>query len=766
MILTILIASALLLSCSALEPVEVVPYPNDIQVHEGYFKAAGASVCFDENIDVQSQALINQFAGQLSLVSGRSSALHQGPSNKGFVFTYDSEIPSEAYSIEVNSASVQVRASGLRGFNYAIQTLKQLLPVEIYGNEKAKGVRWIIPCLSINDAPRFAYRGIHLDESRNFFGMEEVKRYIDIMEVHKLNTLHWHLTDDQGWRIEIKKYPELTEIGSIRGGTCIKGDGSTSDGIPYGEGMWYTQDQIREIVAYAAAKGIDIMPEIDLPGHMLAALAAYPELGCKGEGYEVWHRWGVSKDVLCAGNDKVYSFLKDVLAEVCDLFPYEYVHIGGDECPKDSWMTCPKCQAKIKELGIKGDSEFTAEHYLQSHVMFEMDKFLAEKGKKAVGWDEILEGTISKNATIMSWRGEDGGIKAAGLGHDAIMSPHTFYYLDYYQSLDVENEPFGIGGYLPVETCYSYEPCPSTMSEEVKKHIIGVQANLWTEYISTSEHLEYMLLPRLAALSEVQWCSSDRKDWNRFHDSADKFCSIYETMGYSFATHIFGVNGTVEFDAEKNAAVATLYTQGDAPIHYTLDGSEPDKKSPEYVGPVEITHSCLFKASAIRDDFPTSSFKYRVDFHKATGRQISHVNGDLDVSVLADALRGPKIRKRHEWVTLTAQPLEVVIDMKGCEPYSSVCLGAMVMKIREVFNPTYLSVSVSDDGSSYTEVAREEYEVEGQFEPNGLKEYKVTFPQTTKRYLKVCVGCLDYVPEWHHYYGRQALIFVDEVMVN
>ena len=765
-LIIILSALAVSLSLSAQEKISVVPYPNDVQINDGSFDAAGRSIYHDRNIDAQSLDLISQFADQLSLVSGKKSKMHKGSSDKGFVFVKDASVSSEAYKIDVTEKCVKVAASDLRGFNYAIQTLKQLMPVQIFGNEKTEGINWSIPCVAINDAPRFAYRGMHLDEARHFFGVEEVKRYIDIMEVHKLNTLHWHLTDDQGWRIEIKKYPELTEIGAVRSGTCIKGDGSTTDGIPYGEGMWYSQDQIREIVAYAAAKGIDVLPEIDLPGHMLAALAAYPELGCKGTGYEVWHRWGVSKDVLCLGNDNVYGFLKDVLAEVCELFPYEYIHIGGDECPKDSWKVCPKCQAKIQELGLKAKGKYSAEHYLQSYVMAQMEAFLNEKGKKAIGWDEILEGEVSENATIMSWRGEEGGIEAARLGHDAVMTPHTYYYLDYYQSIDVENEPFGIGGYLPVETCYSYEPCPDTMTEDVKKHIIGVQANLWTEYVSTADHLEYMLLPRMTALSEVQWCNADRKDWNRFLNSADEFCKIYETMGYNYATHLFNADGEVVYDAEGNRAVVTLHTHGNAPIHYTIDGTEPDEHSPKYTGPISLYHSCELRALAIRDDFPSRSFKYRVDFNKATGRPISAANKKVKAGILVDALRGPEVRKRHEWLTITAKPLEVVIDMQGSDPYSSVKVGTMVLKTKEVFNPTYLTVSVSDDGSTFSEIVHADYPVEGQFEPNGLKEYEVTFPETTSRYLKVSVGCLSNVPQWHHYYGRKASIFVDEIMVR
>ena len=517
----ILILSAIaaaLLSCSnaGQSNITVVPYPNEVEVKAGTFNAAGAGFHCSEDIDEASMNVISGLAAQLSLTSGQESIVDRNLSAEGFNFSVDSSLPAEAYTLKISKKGVKVNASSLNGFNYAVQTIKQMLPVEIFGKAAAEGKDWTIQCAEINDAPRFGYRGMHLDVSRHFFDMDMVKKYIDVMEIHKLNTLHWHLTDDQGWRIEIKKYPRLTEVGSIRKETLIGHlfKGQKYDGKPYGEGMWYSQDQIREIISYAAAKGIDIIPEIDLPGHMLAALAAYPHLGCTGKQYDVWGRWGIADEVLCAGKEETMLFLEDVLAEVAELFPSEYIHIGGDECPKTYWETCPHCQAKIKELGLKDTEEFQAEHYLQSYVMTRMTEFLSNKGKKVIGWDEILEGEVADNAIVMSWRGTAGGIKAAQMGHDAIMTPNSFFYLDYYQSEDVENEPLGIGGYLPVEKCYSYEPFADEMTEEESKHIIGVQANLWTEYIPTNEHLEYMLLPRMAALSEVQWCERDNKDWN------------------------------------------------------------------------------------------------------------------------------------------------------------------------------------------------------------------------------------------------------------
>ena len=457
------------------------------------------------------------------------------------MFKYDRRSGKEAYSISIAENRITVKASSSNGVLYAIQTLKQMLPVEIYTGASASDKVWALPLAKIEDSPRFAYRGLHLDVARHFFDMDEVKRYIDIMAVHKLNILHWHLTDDQGWRIEIKKYPELTRIGSIRKRTIVGHSrrSNTYDNTPYGEGCWFTQEQIREIIGYAASKGIEIIPEIDLPGHMQSALAVFPDLGCTGGPYEVWDRWGVSKDVLCAGKEGTMEFLKNVLSEVAELFPSEYVHIGGDECPKDRWENCPACQAKIAELGLKDDEEHSAEHYLQSYVMAEMETFLASKGKRIIGWDEVLDGEVTPDVTVMSWRGVAGGHKAAKMGHDVIMAANNYFYFDYYQAKDTAGEPLTIGGYVPVSKVYSYEPFTEDMTEEERSHIIGIQANLWTEYIKTPEGLEYMLLPRLSALSEVQWCQSGDRDYDRFLREMEKMADIYDILDYNYATHIF-----------------------------------------------------------------------------------------------------------------------------------------------------------------------------------------------------------------------------------
>jgi hexosaminidase len=395
--------------------------------------------------------------------------------------------------------------------------------------------------------------------------VEEVKRFIDIMTVYKLNRFHFHLTDDQGWRVEIKSYPKLTEIGAWRSGTCIQKDFDSNDGIRHGG--FYTQEELRDIVAYAAERNITIIPEIDLPGHMLAALASYPELGCTGGPYEVRTCWGISRDILCAGNDDVYKFLEAVLAEVMEIFPSEYIHIGGDECfggRRDKgkpipWDSCPKCAARMKELGIKPGPE--ARHLLQNYVTARVQDFLLEHGRKVIGWDEILEGDLKPGATIMSWRGIDGGVKAAAKGFDVIMSPNKYMYLDYYQSQEIDKEPFAIGGHLPVEKVYGYEPFEG-MEDGSEDHILGVQCNLWTEYVATPEHLEYMLLPRMCAESEVAWCDSTRKDFTRFNESLDHAFRMFDVMGYNYSLDIRCLIGLDRIPARTSEQLEDYLTNG------------------------------------------------------------------------------------------------------------------------------------------------------------------------------------------------------------
>ena len=419
-------------------------------------------------------------------------------------------------------------------------------------------------------------------------------------------------------------------------------------------------------------------------------------------------------------------------------------------------------------VGLRTPPSFD-QYYFVKHF----DSYLRERGKTVIGWDEILEGGIAPNATIMSWRGEAGGIEATRQGHDAIMTPNTYFYLDYYQSQDIENEPFGIGGYLPVERCYSYEPYAESMTPEQTAHILGVQANLWTEYIATFDHLQYMLLPRMAALSEVQWCAADRKNWDRFYNSADEFCTLYDAAGYTYAKHIFkNTKGSVSINREKGCVEMTLETQGNAPIRYTLDGSEPDANSTLYEGPIEIRETCTLKARAIRENVETSVFSKEFQYHKAMGRPTTtltapHHSYTYDSpALLTDGVRGGSTFSSGEYAGWCGQSFEAVVEMTGDEAYSSVTLGTIVVKYDWIFNPLDLVVFTSEDGKNFTEVARAEYPAEGPDEENGKKEYTLTFPETSAKYIKITSRTLEELPQWHDGRGRNAFVFIDEIIIR
>ena len=771
-LLLTLAAGIVLCSCGSHDPqIAIVPYPNHLETGRGTYRVTDRPVTCDSRTDERTQRAVVGFAARLATVTGGTNPVtvaDEVPAS-GIRFVTDESLPAEGYELNVDGEGIEVRASQFPGFLYALQSLEQLLPAAVYGTEPAPDAAWEVPCVKIADAPRFAYRGMHLDVARHFFSVDEVKRYIDVMAIHKLNTLHWHLTDDQGWRIEIKRYPELTAVGSIRKATVVRKEWGTYDGTPYGG--FYTQDEIRDVVKYAADRGVTVIPEIDLPGHMLAALTAYPELGCTGGPYEVWGRWGVADDVLCPGREKTFEFLEGVLTEVMELFPSEYIHIGGDECPKVRWEKCPRCQAKIRQLGLKDDGEHTAEHYLQSYVTDRIGKFLAQHGRRIIGWDEILEGRAPSDAVVMSWRGSEGGIAAAKLGHDVIMTPNSHFYFDYYQSLDTDAEPFGIGGYIPMEQVYSYDPAFPELTPEQQKHILGVQANLWTEYVLSDEHLEYMLLPRLAALSEVQWCLPETKDWNRFIGSF-RMDEIYSQMGYEFAKHIFGVTASYAVDPEKGGVVMTLTTQGGAPIRYTLDGSDPTASSPLYKAPVTIGESCTFKAAALREGMQTPVYARKFDFNKATGRRIAlnaaptlkYTYGGA--SLLVDGYRGGPVYSNGAWIGFLNEPLDVTIDMQGAKPYSAVAVESLVEKGEWVFPPSSVGVYLSDDGSEFTEAALMSVPQETAGSPDGVKPFKVLFPETSARYLRVVARTVDPIPAWHGAAGQKAHMFVDEIIVE
>ena len=602
--------AGLMFSCTELKEAnyQIIPMPLDIQLaEEGKFVLTeGTSVFYPENNE-KMQNNANFLAEYVKEKTGITLAPTTETKGKGIILKVEeNKEKPEGYTLKVTDDNVVISGGSEAGVFYGIQTLRKSLPV-------VQGEKVALPAVEINDEPRFDYRGGMLDVARHYIEMDSVKRFIDILAMHNINRFHWHLSEDQGWRIEIKCRPLLTEKGSMRKETVIGRTGKY-DGKPHGG--FYTQEEAKEIVAYAAERYITVIPEIDMPGHMLSALHAYPELGCTGGPYDVWCHWGVSKDVLCAGNDATLKFIEDVLGEIVEIFPSEYIHIGGDECPKTRWESCPKCQARIKALGIKGDDKHSAEEYLQSFIINHAEKFLNSKGRQIIGWDEILEGGLAPNATVMSWRGEEGGIEAAHQKHNVIMTPHTYLYFDYYQSYDIKNEPLAIGGRLPLERVYSYNPMPKALSAEEQKYIMGVQANLWTEYISTFHYAEYMLLPRLAALCEVQWSSADKKNYECFLSRLPRMVELYDLKQYNYATHAFNIIAKVIDNSNEGVVKVAFKTIDNCPIHYTLDGTEPTASSPLYEDTLKITEACTINAVGIRPNVKTRVFTQKVEINK------------------------------------------------------------------------------------------------------------------------------------------------------
>ena len=528
----LLLATALCLSMLSAHAADanynVVPLPKSVVMAKGLpFNLTNATTIVYEGTNPEMKRNARFLSEYIQQASGIKTAVLDKRDKKAaaIVLTIDPKVTgAEAYRLSVNNKQVTIAASTPAGVFYGIQTLRKSLPVQTTGEAIT------LPAVTVADAPRFGYRGMMLDCARHFFPLSFVKKFIDILAMHNMNVFHWHLTEDQGWRLEIKSHPELTAKSSMRSGTVIGHNATVDDSIPHGG--FYTQQEAREIVEYARQRHITVIPEIDMPGHMLAALAAYPELGCTGGPYEVGHRWGVYKDVLCLGKESTYKFVQDVIDEVVDIFPAKYFHIGGDESPTVMWEKCPKCLQKAKD-------ENTDIKHLQQYFTNRVEKYLNGKGKSIIGWDEILEGKINQSATIMSWRGVEAGLKAAKQGHDVIMTPSSHVYFDHYQTKDTKHEPDAIGGCSPVEKVYSYEPLPDTLSAEAKNRIKGVQANLWTEYIPFTTQAEYMVLPRMAALAEVQWTPVAKKNFDDFSKRALRLSDLYDRYGYQYARHLW-----------------------------------------------------------------------------------------------------------------------------------------------------------------------------------------------------------------------------------
>lgn len=560
----------------------IIPAPVSVKKGKGEFKLTSETFILADSPGHKAAKFFGAFLKKAGYGNDIVDANQLGKGQKGMkntiklVTNFKGDLPPEGYELYIGDDEITINGRGA-GLFYGVQTLIQLIQHKSIGNG-------IIPCGTIKDHPRFGYRGMHLDVARHFFDVDFIKKYLDVMAAYKLNTFHWHLTDDQGWRIEIKKYPKLTEIGSRRAQTKIgsqsNGDPELFDNTPYGG--FYTQDQIREIVDYAADRFITIVPEIEMPGHSMAAIAAYPELSCdKTKTYRVGEHWGVYNDVYCP-TEETFKILNGVLFEVIELFPGKYIHIGGDECPKVAWKNSDFCKQLMAEKGIK---DYEA---LQSYFINRIEQFVNSQGRSIIGWDEILEGGLAPNATVMSWRGEAGGIKAAQEGHDVVMTPGSGgLYFDHTQYKSTQ-EPLTIGGNAPLAKTYAYDPVPASLTKEQQKHIIGVQANMWTEYMSTPAKVEYMLLPRMLALSEVAWSQAANKDFKNFSEvRVARHLARLDVQGYNY--RVPTAIGTSDTTVSGSSVKVELAPPVDgAKIYYTIDGYAPRETDLQYTAPIDI----------------------------------------------------------------------------------------------------------------------------------------------------------------------------------
>ncbi len=519
---------------------QVVPQPRSVNMQKGapFLLQASTVIIYTNGDDMRRNAtFLSQWINEMTHIKPAVQAA-KGEAKSTISLVVDPKAKginnNEGYAISINAKGIVVRGKTAAGVFYGCQTLRKTLPV-LKNSDGAAVIE--MPAAMINDEPRFAYRGMHLDCSRHFFTASFIKQYIDMIALHNMNRFHWHLTDDQGWRFAVDKYPKLATIASQRKGTMLNHCANVIDHTPYGG--YYTDEEIKEIIKYAADRYITIIPEVDMPGHMTAALAAYPELGCTGGPYETAMRWGIFEDILCAGNAKTYDFVKAVLDKVCALFPSKYIHIGGDEAPRTRWEKCPKCQAVIAKEEIVAKDGKSKEALLQGYFTRKVQAYLEEKGRKIIGWDELLGCDVDTTATIMSWRGSKPGAEGAKLGHDVIMTPMDHCYFDFYQTKDQVNEPVAIGNFLDVSKVYAMHPVADGLSPEAAKHIIGVQANVWTEYIGCPEYVEYMILPRMAALAEVQWMPEKQKNFDAFKKRVTSFRHIYDLYGWTVAPHLW-----------------------------------------------------------------------------------------------------------------------------------------------------------------------------------------------------------------------------------
>jgi hexosaminidase len=775
-ITVLLILTVFLSGMAGNTDVSILPKPGKMKMGTGSFLISDRTRLLFNAGDEEAMNTARLFAGHLQMAGGpvlTTLGVSRNYRNiPGIIFSIkkDGHIPAEGYVLTVSKNNIIIEGGSGAGLFYGMQTLLQLLPPEIFASKALQpGNNWRIPCLAIRDHPRFPYRGMHLDVSRHFFPKEFILKYIDLIASFKMNTFHWHLTDDNGWRIEIKKYPKLMQTAAWH---------VDRENLPWTErtpqqageranyGGYYTQDEIREIVEYAKKRYITIIPEIEMPAHSVEVLAAYPQFSCTGGPFTVppGSYWP-NTDILCAGNDSTFTFLEDVLTEVISLFPSKYIHIGGDEADKTRWKECPKCQARIKTEGLKDEKE------LQSYFIKRIEKFLVSKDRKLIGWDEILEGGLAPEATVMSWRGLEGGIAAARQGHDVVMTPGSYCYFDHYQA-DPKTEPKAIGGYTTLKKVYSYEPVPGELTKEQSKYILGAQGNVWTEYIPTPEHAEYMAVPRMIALAEVDWTPKNLKNWNDFRTRLEPEFRRLDLLHVNYCKGSDKIEISTYFDKNSHSLKCRFESeQPGTPVVYTLNGNDPTPASPVYDGPFEINKNAYIKAGLLRDGKVMELTGRTFISHKAIGKKIRYLepyshryNGGGD-EALVDGLRGSVDFHEGNWQGFLGNNLDVVIDLGNIQPVRTVFITFLQNNKSWIFFPDSVTFSLSANGKKFHSINEQLNQDPKKTETSVIKQFSQTFPGTPARYVRVRAKNTGICPPWHEGKGEPCWLFADEIAV-
>jgi hexosaminidase len=732
----------------------IIPQPYKVEKSKVVFAFSPATgIAVGDDIDVNNLVFFNQYFRSLS---GYTLSVN----NKSVIPSVNLDIdslaitPKEGYRLTVTQKKIKIIGHDEAGVFYGLQSLIQLL--------KPSNGKITVQGCTIEDHPRFAYRGMHLDVSRHFFDVETIKKWIDMLALYKINTFHWHLTDDQGWRIEIKKYPLLQSISAYRDETIIghkRDSPHLFDGKRYGG--YYTQDEVKAVVKYAMERHISIIPEIEMPGHALAALAAYPQLGCTGGPYKTATYWGIFDDVYCAGNDETFTFLQNVLDEVLPLFPSKYIHIGGDECPKTKWQTCPKCQKRIKDEHLKD------EHQLQSYFIGRMEKYLNSKDRQIIGWDEILEGGLTPGATVMSWTGEEGGIAAAKQHHDAIMTPERYVYLDYYQSLYAA-EPIAGGGYTPLSKVYNYEPITKELSGDEATYIKGVQANAWSEYMTSPAQAERQLFPRMLALAEVAWSAKENKDYGGFLKRLRYQEPLLKKLHINSADTFDEITDQVTQTPEHKVLVNLATTLPGGKIFYTTDGSAPGLRSKKYGQPLVITSTGTVKAAVFsKNKLAGRVYEKSFTIHKGIGKTVTLANQPQggfnpgNTFGLVNGVFGDKLYNDGEWYGFNGDDLDAVVDLGVVQKVSQLGINILKYHWQKMWEPTLLTFEVSEDGKNYTEVYRQT-----EFKANGINAVRANIKPLQARYIRVKGTNKGIIPPGGYIAGAKAWLLVDEISIK